>query len=76
MHSCTRVVACAVLAAALLITSIAAAAQAGAALSGRLVNSVSGDSIAGAIVVIEELRRGYRLGERLLRPAMVKVAQA
>jgi molecular chaperone GrpE len=24
--------------------------------------------------VIEELRRGYRLGERLLRPAMVKVA--
>jgi molecular chaperone GrpE len=26
--------------------------------------------------IIEELRRGYRLGERLLRPAMVKVAQA
>ena len=26
--------------------------------------------------VIEELRRGYTLGERLLRPAMVKVAQA
>ena len=26
--------------------------------------------------VIEELRRGYRLGERLLRPAMVKVAKA
>jgi molecular chaperone GrpE len=25
--------------------------------------------------VIEELRRGYRLGERLLRPAMVKVAK-
>ena len=25
--------------------------------------------------VIEELRRGYRLGERLLRPAMVKVAR-
>ncbi|MEO5822599.1 MAG: nucleotide exchange factor GrpE [Vicinamibacteraceae bacterium] len=24
--------------------------------------------------VVEELRRGYRLGERLLRPAMVKVA--
>ena len=24
--------------------------------------------------VIEELRRGYRLGDRLLRPAMVKVA--
>ena len=26
--------------------------------------------------VIEELRRGYTLGDRLLRPAMVKVAQA
>jgi molecular chaperone GrpE len=26
--------------------------------------------------VIEELRRGYRLGDRLLRPAMVKVAKA
>jgi molecular chaperone GrpE len=25
--------------------------------------------------VIEELRRGYRIGERLLRPAMVKVAR-
>jgi molecular chaperone GrpE len=26
--------------------------------------------------VIEELRRGYKLGDRLLRPAMVKVARA
>ena len=26
--------------------------------------------------VMEELQRGYRLGERLLRPAMVKVAKA
>ena len=26
--------------------------------------------------VIEEFRRGYRLGDRLLRPAMVKVAKA
>jgi len=26
--------------------------------------------------VIEELRRGYKLGDRLLRPAMVKVAKA
>ena len=26
--------------------------------------------------VIEELQRGYKLGERLLRPAMVKVAKA
>jgi molecular chaperone GrpE len=25
--------------------------------------------------VMEELQRGYRLGERLLRPAMVKVAK-
>jgi molecular chaperone GrpE len=27
-------------------------------------------------LVIEELQRGYRLGDRLLRPAMVKVAKA
>ena len=26
--------------------------------------------------VIEEMRRGYKLGDRLLRPAMVKVAKA
>jgi molecular chaperone GrpE len=26
--------------------------------------------------VMEELRRGYKLGDRLLRPAMVKVAKA
>ena len=26
--------------------------------------------------IIEELRRGYRMGERLLRPSMVKVAKA
>ena len=26
--------------------------------------------------VVEELRKGYRIGERLLRPAMVKVAKA
>jgi molecular chaperone GrpE len=26
--------------------------------------------------VMEELRKGYMLGERLLRPAMVKVATA
>jgi molecular chaperone GrpE len=26
--------------------------------------------------VIEEFRRGYRLGDRLVRPAMVKVAKA
>jgi molecular chaperone GrpE len=26
--------------------------------------------------IVEEMRRGYRLGDRLLRPAMVKVARA
>jgi molecular chaperone GrpE len=26
--------------------------------------------------VMEEFRRGYKLGDRLLRPAMVKVAKA
>ncbi len=26
--------------------------------------------------IIGELRRGYRLGERLLRPALVRVAKA
>jgi molecular chaperone GrpE len=26
--------------------------------------------------VVEELRKGYMLGERLLRPALVKVARA
>jgi iron complex outermembrane receptor protein len=57
MHSCTRVVACAVLAAALFAASVAAAAQTDTTLSGRLLNSLSGDPIAGATVVLEELRR-------------------
>jgi molecular chaperone GrpE len=26
--------------------------------------------------VVEELRRGYKLGDRLLRPAVVRVAKA
>jgi iron complex outermembrane receptor protein len=34
-----------------------AAAQAGVALSGRLLNSLSGDPVSGATVVLEELRR-------------------
>ena len=34
-----------------------AAAQGGGTLSGRLLNSLSGDPIAGATVVLEELRR-------------------
>lgn len=42
--------------AAALTLAAAAAAQAGVALSGRLFNSLSGDPIAGATVVLEELR--------------------
>jgi iron complex outermembrane receptor protein len=47
---------CAALVAALSL-STDAAAQPGAALSGRLLNSLSGDPIAGATVQIDELRR-------------------
>jgi iron complex outermembrane receptor protein len=39
-----------------------AAAQAGARFSGRLLNSLSGDPIAGATVVIEELKRDVTSG--------------
>ena len=39
-----------------------------------VVHEVSADHREGE--VMEELRRGYMLGERLLRPAMVKVAKA
>ena len=39
-----------------------------------VVHEVSADHREGE--VMEELRRGYLLGERLLRPAMVKVAKA
>jgi iron complex outermembrane receptor protein len=56
MYFRTLVFACAVLAAALSCPT-SASAQAGATLSGRLVNSLSGDPIAGAAVQIEELRR-------------------
>ena len=52
----TLLFACAVLAAALSF-STGVAAQAGDAVSGRLVNSLSGDPIPGAVVVLEELRR-------------------
>jgi iron complex outermembrane recepter protein len=38
-------------------TTATAAAQAGAPVSGRLLNSLTGDPIAGATVVLEELRR-------------------
>ena len=48
--------ACAVLAAALSL-STSVAAQSGAAVSGRLLNSLSGDPIPGAVVQLEELRR-------------------
>jgi len=39
-----------------------------------VVHEASADHREGE--VMEELRRGYMLGERLLRPAMVKVAKA
>lgn len=55
MQSRTRVFACAVLVAALAL-SAHASAQTGATLSGRLLNSLSGDPIAGATVQIDELR--------------------
>jgi iron complex outermembrane recepter protein len=53
--------ACAVLAAALSL-STEAVAQAGAVVSGRLLNSLSGDPIPGAVVLIEELRRETKSG--------------
>jgi iron complex outermembrane recepter protein len=56
MHSRTRLFACAVLAAAVAL-NVHLMAQAGVTLSGRLVNSLSGDPISGATVQIDELRR-------------------
>ena len=52
----TLVRACAVLLAAVFLATTAAAQQ-GAALSGRLLNSLSGEPVAGATVLLEELRR-------------------
>lgn len=44
----------------------------------HLHQAVSYEAVDGAREgeVVEELRRGYRLGERLLRPSLVKVAKA
>lgn len=44
----------------------------------HLHQAVAYDEVAGAREgeVVDELRKGYRLGERLLRPAMVRVAKA
>jgi iron complex outermembrane receptor protein len=56
MHVRTIPGACALLAISFTFT-VNAAAQAGAPLAGRLVNSLSGDPIPGATVVLEELRR-------------------
>jgi molecular chaperone GrpE len=39
-----------------------------------VAHEVSSDHREGE--VMEEFRRGYKLGDRLLRPAMVKVAKA
>ena len=50
----TVLVACVVLS-AVLSSATRAAAQDGVTLSGRLLNSLSGDPIPGAVVVIEEL---------------------
>ena len=44
------------LVAALAMTRVAAAAQAGVAVTGRLLNSLSGEPVAGATVQIDELR--------------------
>ena len=57
------------------VTPIAAAgAQFDPHVHEAVVHEASDDHPDGE--VIEELRRGYRLGSRLLRPAMVKVAKA
>jgi molecular chaperone GrpE len=44
----------------------------------HLHQAVSSEAVPGARdgEIVQELRRGYMLGDRLLRPAMVKVAQA
>lgn len=44
----------------------------------NLHQAVASESVPGVPdgEIVEELRRGYLLGDRLLRPAMVKVAQA
>jgi molecular chaperone GrpE len=44
----------------------------------HLHQAVASEAVPGAREgeVVQELRRGYTLGDRLLRPAMVKVAQA
>jgi molecular chaperone GrpE len=44
----------------------------------HLHQSVASEAVPGARdgEIVQELRRGYTLGDRLLRPAMVKVAQA
>ena len=56
MLSRTRVLACAALALAVAL-NVHLAAQTGITLTGRLVNSLSGDPISGATVQIDELRR-------------------
>ncbi|HQZ40054.1 MAG TPA: nucleotide exchange factor GrpE [Vicinamibacterales bacterium] len=50
----------------------------GADFDPHLHQAVAYEAVAGAREgeVVEELRKGYRLGERLLRPSLVKVAKA
>jgi iron complex outermembrane receptor protein len=61
MHVRTVIGACALLAVVLTL-SVNAAAQTGAPFTGRLVNSLSGDPIPGATVLLEELRRETTAG--------------
>ncbi|HEY8549994.1 MAG TPA: TonB-dependent receptor [Vicinamibacterales bacterium] len=56
MQVCTLGRACAVLVASLALGA-QAMAQSGLVLSGRLVNSLTGEPVAGAVVLLEELRR-------------------
>jgi molecular chaperone GrpE len=50
----------------------------GADFDPHLHQAVAYDEVPGARdgEIVEELRKGYKLGDRLLRPAMVKVAKA
>jgi molecular chaperone GrpE len=50
----------------------------GADFDPHLHQAVAYEAVPGAREgeVVEELRKGYQLGERLLRPALVKVAKA
>ena len=50
----------------------------GAEFDPHLHQAVAYEAVEGADegIVVEELRKGYKLGDRLLRPSLVKVAKA